>query len=136
MITRAAVLSAARACLGVRFRHQGRTRVQGLDCAGLVVHVCEQLGVPIEDCLNYAHDPDYRVLSRALHQHLTPISLHEIQPGDVLRFIAGSDPVHLGIATDIGVIHAAASHRKVVEHLLSNDSALRLVEAYKIPGVS
>lgn len=135
MTTRADVVSAARSCLGVRFRHQGRLPEHGLDCAGLVLHVCRQLGVPVEDQQNYSHCPDHRLLTWVLHQHLIPISLHDVQPGDVLRFLSGRDPVHLGIATDIGVIHAAALHRKVVEHRLDNSPDLRLVEAYQIPGV-
>jgi cell wall-associated NlpC family hydrolase len=135
MTTRADVVAQARTCLGVRFRHQGRTPEQGLDCAGLLVYVMRTLGLTVHDCLNYSHYPDHQVLTELLHEHLIPVSLHEVQPGDVLRFVAGRDPVHLGLATDIGVIHAAAPHRKVVEHILAPSPSLRLVEAYKIPGV-
>ena len=43
-----AIIAAARAWLGVPWRHQGRTR-QGVDCAGLVVLVGREFGLAAYD---------------------------------------------------------------------------------------
>ncbi|MBK8745664.1 MAG: peptidase P60, partial [Propionivibrio sp.] len=40
----AAILAAARACIGTPFVHQGRIPGLALDCAGLVVAVAQAIG--------------------------------------------------------------------------------------------
>lgn len=136
MTTGADVVATARACLGARFRHQGRSPATGLDCIGLVFFIQKTLGLSCYDYQTYPRYPDHHKLTEILQSQFNRVSLHEIQPGDVLRFLAGADPVHLGIATDIGVIHSTALARGVVEHRLDPSWTSRLVEAYRIPGIN
>jgi hypothetical protein len=65
MFDRAAIVRAAKSYLGVRFRHQGRDRT-GLDCVGLVVRVCNDLGMAVTDTLDYKRAPDAAVFRRIL----------------------------------------------------------------------
>lgn len=136
MTTRDQVVAMARTCLGVRFRHQGREPEQGLDCVGLVIYTRKQLGLSSFDYLNYAHTPDPAKLIELLRAELVPIEIDEVQPGDVLHFRVGNNPVHVGLATDNGVIHSVANLRGVVEHRLDDEWRSRIVAAYQIPGVS
>lgn len=137
MTTRHDVIQQARSVLGTRFRHQGRTPAQGFDCIGLVVWTLTQLGLLQVDRTDYSRRPRPEEMTAALQGHLIAVPLDQVQPGDVLRFKSGLDgePVHVGFATDRGVLHATATQRAVVEHRLDTLWTAQLVEAYRIPGL-
>jgi cell wall-associated NlpC family hydrolase len=137
MTTRNDVIQKARTQLGTRFRHQGRSPVLGFDCIGLVVWTLTQLGLLHVDRTDYSRRPRVEEMTAALEGHLIRVPLDQIRHGDVLRFQAGvdGDPVHIGFATDRGVLHATAAQRAVVEHRLDTLWTAQLVEAYRIPGL-
>lgn len=96
------------ACVGTRFRHQGRVPGVGLDCLGLVVHSVhgEQ-----HDRRDYPHVPDTVALQAALDalfDRLDVNSAEDAPAGAVLAFAFGSHRRvrHLGIRTDVGMVHA------------------------------
>ncbi len=112
------IVAAARSWLGVKWRHQGRTR-RGIDCAGLVVLVGRELGIATYDCTTYGrHALGYDFL-RHFAAGMTRIPLEAVAPGDVLVFkdpAAGAYPCHCGIVSDAQhMIHAFARWRRVVE---------------------
>lgn len=137
MTTRADIVKAARSYLGVRFRHQGRNRL-GVDCAGLVVLTFADCGIPVRDEFGYGKYPDTAHLRATLAEQLTPAV--GMQAGDVVLMRFDRDAQHLGIVTDhpngLGIIHAYAGARKVVEHRIDKQWADRIVAVYSHPEVA
>lgn len=130
------IVEAARAYLGVPFHHQGRVRA-GLDCAGLLVVVARDLGFEPLDLTNYDHDPDPDMLRSYLDRQLDRVSPFDRQIGDVLLMCLSSRSMrghHLGIVTDIGIIHAYAPARMVVETHLDATMSRSIVGAYRWPS--
>lgn len=128
MTTRDRVIAEARALLGVRFRHQGRHAVHGLDCLGLLLVVAERSGLTIAgqparalDACDYGSRPDAMRLQATLEQALC-LRTGSAQPGDVLLLKIQGAPQHLALVSDypqpgaLGMIHAYALARRVVEH--------------------
>lgn len=123
------LVAAARAYLGVPFRHQGRNR-HGLDCLGLLVCVARDCdlrrgGRPLcsWDMTDYGHLPDETRLRNGLAQVMCPVQTQAVRPGDILQFRVDGAARHLGIAGDyagsgLSLIHAYAPARRVVEHRL------------------
>jgi len=99
MITRQEIINAARNYLGVRYKHQGRTRF-GLDCLGLVVRVAHDLSLSNEDSTDYGSVPDGKRLMREMDARLD-ITMNA-KPGDVLLMRFDKNPQHLAIMTDKG----------------------------------
>lgn len=146
------IVKTARNWVGTPFRHQGRAkrsqkRRGGCDCLGLLVGVAAELELttakpPIRpltafDETDYGHVPDGRRLEAALDSLLTKIALGELAPGDVLLMRLDKAPQHVGIVSDyhaggLGIIHALASARRVVEHTLDITWHARIVQGYRI----
>lgn len=131
------IVTLARSWLDVPFLHQGRSR-QGVDCAGLVICVARDLGVlpPDGDVTGYTRQPDGS-MQRACEHYMT-----RSQPavGNVFIMRFEGEPQHMGFFTPyrhggLAVIHAVASHGKVVEHRLDNIWSKRIVRSYTFPGM-
>ena len=133
MITRQDIINAARNYLGVRYKHQGRTRF-GLDCLGLVVRVAHDLSLSNEDSTDYGSVPDGKRLMREMDARLD-ITMNA-KPGDVLLMRFDKNPQHLAIMTDKGIIHSYAQVRGVVEHRLDDEWAKRIVRSYSFRGIN
>lgn len=105
-----AIVARARACIGIRFRPQGRGR-EGLDCVGLVA---VSLGIT-------QVRGDYALRSGSserLAMELKAFGLcaaADAAAGDVLVMRAGPGQLHLAIWTGDTLIHADARLRRVVE---------------------
>ena len=104
--------------LGVRWRHQGRSRRSGLDCLGLLVVALEDLGFQVEDNTEYRRRPDDRKLLRLVRQQLDEVPLEELRSGDILLLHfkdRDKSPYHFSIVTEPGMmIHGYGIKRKVV----------------------
>jgi len=137
---RSEIASCARAWLGTRFRHQGRS-AEGIDCAGLVIRVGNALGLIDFDTHDYARSPDGVRMRRACDAQLVRIEPAHLQPGDVGLFRIEADPQHLAIFGDyfgggVSMIHAYAPAHKVVETRFDAAWRAKLVAAYAFPGVA
>lgn len=138
------MVSAARGWVGTPFHHQGRQKQVGVDCLGLLVGVAEELslcartGEPLiyHDARHYSHTPDGMALVAKLKQLLYPISSDRIMPGDVAVFRLDGSPQHLGVISDygegLGLIHAYAPSRGVVEHALDKWWMARSAGVFRI----
>lgn len=142
MTTGADVVRAARAHLGSPWVHQGRTPGVALDCAGLVICVARELGIVGSDwdINGYAPVPDGSML-RLADQHMQRISTLEL--GAVMVMATQADPQHVGIVADYrhggwSIVHAHAMSQppRVVETRLMFARSLRLIGAYRLPGVT
>ena len=132
------ILRAARAYLGVRFRHQGRTAA-GLDCAGLIILVARDLGLFDLDFTAYGHAPDGKTLHRLLSQYLDAVEPRDMRLGDVVLMAFQPAPQHLGILGDgarpFSLIHAYAQARMVIEHRLDDEWMGRIRNIYRFRTV-
>lgn len=135
MTTRQLIVDTARSALGTPFRHQGRSLTHGVDCIGLIICVMHKLGLSDFEYLSYPMQPPADLMTQTMRELLQVIPFEQAQPGDIYRFQVAGEPIHVGIATDCGVIHAVHSKGGVVEHRLDHAWQRRIVETYKLPGV-
>lgn len=138
-ITQDAILSAARQCLETPFRHQGRLLAFGIDCAGVVIHICRTLGLDAVDVDGYGRTPNAGQLQRTMDaqpilQRVPDIAAR--QPADLLLMRFATDPQHLAIFSGNTIIHAHEASGKCVEHVLSPVWASRIVAVYRFMGVA
>lgn len=135
MTTREEIVAEARRWLGTPYQHQGRLFGRGVDCLGLVSMVGRALGLTDYDRLDYGRLPNPRRMREELKAHLSEISLRAAEPGDVVHMSWRSDPMHLGILTPSGIIHAYSLVPAVVEHPLDGEWRGRMRFAYRYPGI-
>ena len=143
------IVDAARSWIGTRFHHQGRLKKShnhkgGVDCLGLLVGVAGELdlktpdGIAITDfdITDYSHHPDTDNLKTILNNILNTKTKNDIQPGDVLILEVDSNPQHLGIVSNynksLGLIHAYAPARGVIEHALDECWQARVSAVFSI----
>jgi cell wall-associated NlpC family hydrolase len=152
------VVCEARKWLGTAFHHQGRVRRSeqhkgGCDCIGLVIEVARTLQIksrrPIKngrhlllaeaDKTGYSRIPDGLLLQQQLETHCYLVDTADIACGDVLLFKFADNPQHVALVSDyehgLGIIHAYAQTRKVVEHRLDAVWFERIVAAYRFEGI-
>lgn len=128
------IIAAARSALGVPFVHQGRSTA-GMDCAGLVVHVCKTLGIAHVDAVGYSRNPYSGMLESSLDAQPCFERVTTLQPGAVLLMRFSKEPQHLAIFTGDTIIHSYSTVGKVCEHRLADVWAARIVRAYRFVGV-
>lgn len=109
VVAGAVAVDRARALVGTRFRLQGRSREQGIDCLGLVLAAH---GLPAG---SGRRDYALRGVTRGeIEAGLVPwfrrIARTRVVPGDVLVLWAGPGELHLGVASGDGMIHADVRH--------------------------
>ena len=140
------IIAQARTLIGVRFLHQGRDAAHGVDCLGLLLVVAAKLDIrfakkhPFEiDVPNYRTKPDTDFLQAQLARFLQPISLIDLQPADIVLLEIDGSPQHLALLSDypvrgeLGMIHAHAVARKVVEHRYDAQWRKATRAAYRMP---
>lgn len=100
----------ARGAIGTRFRLHGRGGADGIDCVGLAA-LAHGVDAPRGYTLRTG---DPRVAMNAIAAAgLHPVTDEAV--GDLVLYAAGPGQLHLGIASEQGVIHADATLRRVVE---------------------
>ena len=137
------ILSEARGWIGTPYVHQSSVKGAGTDCLGLLRGVWRALyGDEPEKVPAYSLDwsevrRDEQLWAAAL-RHLTPKTLEDEAPGDVLlfRMRTGAVAKHLGIVGRIGAeasfVHAY-SRFGVIESALSRPWRRRVVARFAFP---
>lgn len=135
-MTPAEIVSAARAAIGTPFQHQGRSVGQALDCAGLIVHVAREIGAEYVDTAGYSRLPSHGLLQAALDLQpcLMPVSIGDLQPGDVLLMRFKNEPQHLAVCAGDTIIHSYSTVGQVCEHRLADVWVSRIVSVYRFRG--
>lgn len=142
IINHQAVADQARSYIGTRWRHQGRSRLHGLDCFGLLWRVAEDLGCPISDETGYARVPNGFSFVEGMRARFDPIKIIDAQSGDVLVFHEQRYPCHTGIVVPnragvpANIVHAHARRRSVVEEPLVQEWGMKAVMAFRFWGVT
>lgn len=126
-----AIVAAARACVGTRFRLYGRTPGLALDCVGvvLVAAAAVPLTMPILPAYRLVGPlPDIAAILTAIAAKPTGVAA----AGDILITAPASGQRHFGIVTPSGLVHAHAGLGRVVEGPV--DPAWQVVQAWRLPG--
>lgn len=131
------IITTARQALRTPFKHQGRVAGLGLDCAGLLVYVCQTLGLPVQDEQGYGRNPWNGLLEQAIERQpfLRRVERQHLQPADVLLLRFSQAPQHVAIATENGMIHAYEHSGSVVEHRLAAVWRARITHVYRFEGI-
>lgn len=148
------VVDAARGWMGTRFHHQGRVKASGgfyggCDCLGLLVGVARELGLVAKnggflaeyDVRDYGHLPDAARLKAVLEGLLLPVAEKDMRAADVLLLRVAGVAQHLAIVTEhpyggLGMVHALAVNRRVVEHRLDGQWLGRVEAVYRLPALA
>lgn len=126
----AAIVAAARACIGARFRAQGRLPGVGLDCIGVALVAAAAAGVEIAVpvyALGGDHEAALDAAMIAAGCSFVPLAA----PGDLLSLAPSPGRRHLAVVTDRGVIHAHAGLGRVVEGPVDPDWTV--LAAWRLP---
>lgn len=108
------IVARARALIGTRFRAQGRTAAEGLDCIGLVALALGIRTVPRDYALRGGSVP--RLAREMRAAGLDPVDT--MLAGDVVILSPGAGQLHLGLFSGTGLIHADAGLKRVAERPL------------------
>jgi cell wall-associated NlpC family hydrolase len=125
---RSEFIAAARACVETPFRHQGRVPGRALDCVGLVVCAARAVGIQVIDDITYPHEPSEKHLRGMLAMNqLRSCAFDDDQVADLLLMRYSAQATHVAIRTEVGILHAYAPERRVVE--VPFDDGLRALVA-------
>jgi hypothetical protein len=136
------IVALARETLGTPYGHQGRVNGLTLDCGGVPAHVAMSLGIDLSGYTRYGRLPVASEVKAEMDAHFIRVPKADMHFGDIvwMRFLG--EPQHLGIVGNyhlggFSLIHAynGAGLRKVVEHRLDEQWALRIVAVWRFPGV-
>jgi hypothetical protein len=138
-VSGADVVREARALLGVRYRHQGRSR-EGVDCIGLPVCVRAALGLPAMDSEGYAKRSAGTEMLDYCRANMVAVDRSSIQPGDVLVQMHGVTR-HIAIVGDypgggLSIIHAHLPNKKVAECRLDDSFMAYVRGCFRFPEVT
>lgn len=138
MTTRAAILDSARACLGAKYAHRGRS-VHACDCVGLIALASGQAKTSA-DRTDYRLD---RVKAGDLRASLLAAGFALIDndgavAGDLVSIspLARGVESHAGILSERGWIHVTEDTGRVVETAFDEKWRRLWHSSYRFPGVS
>lgn len=144
-VTAAQIVALARARLGVRYQHQGRSNGQAFDCAGLPIDIGRELGLDVQDVAGYGRTPVPAKMRAALDANLERVhgASTAMQVGDIAWLRFDREPQHLAIVGDylhggFSLIHAynGAGLCKVIEHRLDATWLERIVAVWRYRGIA
>lgn len=150
MATREQVVAEAKEWIGTRWKHQGKLKGVGCDCAGLIIGVglnAQAMTIDFDGWVakaveGYSMRPNPKTMLLALNHWMIRIRKDEAGAGDVVYRSYGGDPQHLGILTGLmrdpssGIIHALVwPSRKVVEHRTDEEWYSQVMSAWRFPGL-
>ncbi|WP_113155960.1 C40 family peptidase [Nitratireductor sp. OM-1] len=142
MLERKRIVDMARGWLGVRYRHQGRSKERGVDCVGLILGVGAELDLQLIAPQFYAESPSSNLVLRYADQQLNPIESRELALGRVaiLWGFDRNEAQHLAIVGEhagrLTMIHSFSKAGKVLEHSWDSFWMKRLVRVYEFPGTA
>ncbi len=132
-LRRAAVVAAVRACLGTRFRPQGRTPGLALDCIGVALVAAGAAGLGDLAVPRYALGGDHEAEIEPLLARFGCTAVAVAQPADLILAAPSRRQRHLAVATPAGIVHAHAGIGCVVEAPVPAE--WRVLGAWQLPGV-
>lgn len=138
MITPARLVEQARTYLGADYKHHGRNRSTGVDCVGLVIAACNDLGLSPSYHLNYKATPDPDTLLEGILDNCEKTPGISLDVGNIalMEFSRWAGATHVALITDRGIIHSYERRKFVTEHRLSDDWRRKIKATFRINGVN
>lgn len=143
MVKAADYIATVESYCGTPYVHQGRLPGVGMDCPAPIICGAwhHELKPRSFDVTGYSRDPDGSSLQAFCDEHMERTD--RLAPATVLLCaFRDQPPRHLGVLVDTTPgrmywVHAESiAHRKVMRsRLVFGSRAMRLVQAYRIPGV-
>lgn len=133
------VLLEAKTWINTPYVHQARLKGVGVDCLGVIIGVGKNLALTqYDDCNDYGMIPLGNKMKKMLEDHPDLISIEpsKKQIGDIGLFTFSRFPQHLGIISDVGVIHSSQEMKRCLETQLSANSDMRLIAIYRFAKVA
>jgi cell wall-associated NlpC family hydrolase len=138
------IMEVTRSWIGTPFRHQGRSKTTGVDCAGLVIEVGIEAGVlSLTDeqrkrLCRYRPFPRPREVKTMLE--LYTYEVMDPQPGDIAYVAWGKGRAyHIGILSKcegpFAIIHSSRKFGVIEEGIPPNREWMSLVGAYRYKGI-
>lgn len=129
----AAIVAAARGCIGTRFRSQGRHSGIALDCVGVALVAARAAGVAdlVTPAYTLSGDNEGRIETVLQASGCLPLGSEPPQPGDLIVVAPAPGRRHLAVMTDTGLVHAHAGLDRVVE--APADPGWVPVSAWRLP---
>lgn len=122
------ILKVAKTWIGTRFHYSGRVKINttnkgGVDCIGLIIKVGENVGagfggknISCYDYLTYSRYPNHGEMKKFLDKYFLKIDEKDVKNGDLVYMNFADGLEHIGIISDVGLIHCYVDVGKVVEH--------------------
>jgi len=135
------LIQEARTYLGVKWKHQGRSRKNGVDCVGFLLMAFKHINVKIIEIKGYSRNPDGIRLKQIMDAQPNlrkVLPLEKMMIGDIILFRIRKDPQHVALVTDsntsdFGMIHSYnGGERKVVEHDFADYWKQKIVSVYRL----
>lgn len=130
------IVAEARKWIGVKWQHQGRGRA-GIDCAGLVIRVAQDLGLNVTDKQGYKRAPEAFKFVEHIRDQTDFVS--QPQPGCLGIFRETHFPCHIGIFTErhgqIYLLHSYMNLGRVMEEHFAHQWPHILIEVRKFKGL-
>lgn len=133
------IIKVAKTYIGTPFHHLGRVKNHGIDCVGIILCIAKELNIPLvihSDFERYGRRTRQRSLLEYMDEQF--IRLKTKQLGAILVSWYNErtkEPSHLGIVTDIGIIHTSGGLGVVMEEYWSVKWDEQVIAYYKYPGV-
>ena len=126
------IVAAVRACVGTRFRSQGRLPGLALDCVGVVLVAAKAAGIDVMAVPAYVlgGDREPEIEKALATAGCFPVA--EACAGDILVIVPALRRRHLAVVTSLGVVHAHAGLGRVVEGPIDPDWTI--AGAWRLPG--
>ena len=98
--------------------------MRGIDCVGLLTLVGGDLGLDIQDILNYNFEPKPDTFLNIIRSQSEPVPMGAFKPGCIVLLRQSIYPMHCGIIgrkpEGLTVINANMNMRKVVEQPIAD----------------
>lgn len=132
------IMDKAREYIDTPFVHQARLKGIGVDCVGLISGVGQELNLLEIDYTVYPRYSDGTLLMKIMKEIFTEVPIDKRDHGDIIIYwvdAATKHPQHIGIMTDIGIIHTYDKVMKVVETHSHPRWDARITNVFQWPGV-
>lgn len=138
--TRQQVLTCARSYLGVRFKHLGRSREEGVDCFGLIICVSWEKRLSQFTFSAYGRIPHPPTVKKLCQEQMIEKPITQMQPADVLLMFHKRWICHLAFVGDKGapfsLIQADSDRPGVSEVSFTAEHLARVDSCYQLPNIA
>jgi len=129
------IIEIARSYLGCKWKHQGRSKKWGIDCAGLAIKVGHELKSFTFDIKAYQRQTVDDAFIHHFKAHMDQVPILERKLGDVILLRQGVFSCHCGILSKkngkLYIIHASPQAGKVIEELYTKELQNRTTYCFR-----